>query len=290
MELGRLLDAFHGLDLGKNFVQQISLVKQLEGTPGVAFGQHLCKLIADALARDLMDLRRKLPDRGKGCRLDRVFKTRGKPNGAQHAELVFRKAQRWITDGSDAPGFEVLLSTHEVEHLVIYRIEQQTVDGEVAALNVFAWISGEADLVGMTAVRVADVGSKGGDLNGVALTRGTLFFRDRDEDNSELCADCVSLGENAHDIFRDGIGSYVVVGRFTAEEQIAYAAAYEIRLMAMIPEGTNDRNGEFAHLLMIQSDLGACSDLRGRGARATFLSSNLKDMSGRNLFGLSLRL
>jgi hypothetical protein len=274
MELGRLLDAFHGLDLGKNFAQQTSLVKQLEDTPGVAFSQHLCKLIADALARDLMDLRRKLPDGGKGCRFDRVFKTRGKPNGAQHAELVFGKTQRGITDGSDAPGFEVLLPSHEVEHLVIYGIEQQTVDGEVAALNVFAGISGEADLVGMAAIRVADVGPKGCNLNGVTLSGGALFFRNREEHNSELRADGVCFRENPHDFFRASIGGDVVIGRFAAEEQIAYAPAYEIRLMAMIPEGTNDRNGEFAHLLMIQSDLGGCSDLRGRGARATFLSSN----------------
>jgi len=55
----------------------------------MAFGQHLSELIADALARDLVDLRRKLPDGGKGGRLNRVFKTRGKadrsrtPHGQQ---------------------------------------------------------------------------------------------------------------------------------------------------------------------------------------------------------------
>jgi hypothetical protein len=92
----------------------------------------------------------------------------------------------------------------------------------------------------MTAVRVADVGSKSCDLNGVALTRDALLFKDRDEHNSELCANGVCFGENPHDLFRDSIGGDVVVGWLTAEEQIAYAAAYKKGLMAMVTQGSNN--------------------------------------------------
>jgi hypothetical protein len=58
--------------------------------------------------------------------------------------------------------------------------------------------------------------------------------------------------------------------------------------MAVVTKNSNDRDGEFAHNLIIQSDLGGCSDLR-RGSRVTVSSSDLEDMSDRNLFSVPLR-
>ena len=57
MKLRRLLHAFHARDLRQHLAQQAGFVQQLEGPPRMAFGQHLGELIADALARYLVDLR-----------------------------------------------------------------------------------------------------------------------------------------------------------------------------------------------------------------------------------------
>src|SRR5207248_383579 len=60
MKLRRLLDSFHRLDLGKNFVQKPSFIKQKESLPCMAFDEHFCKLVANPLARNLVNL---------GCKL-----------------------------------------------------------------------------------------------------------------------------------------------------------------------------------------------------------------------------
>ena len=47
----------------------------------------------------------------------------------------------------------------------VHRIEQHAVDGEVAALHIFARIAAEAHLIRMAAVGVADIAAKGRDLD-----------------------------------------------------------------------------------------------------------------------------
>ena len=49
MELGRLLDALHGGDLGQDVGQQAGLVQQFEAAARAAFGQDADQFVADAL-------------------------------------------------------------------------------------------------------------------------------------------------------------------------------------------------------------------------------------------------
>ena len=88
----------------------------------------------------------------KGFGFDREIEARGEADGAEHAEFVFGEAQRGIADGADDFGVEIAASADEVEDLVGERIEQQAVDGEVAALDIFLWSFAEADLVRMAAI------------------------------------------------------------------------------------------------------------------------------------------
>src|SRR5580658_10464925 len=165
MKLRRLLNSFHGFDLGQHLAQQSAFVEQKKGLACMALDQHPGELIANALLRYLINLRGRLLNRLKSSRLDGVSETRGEADSTQHPELVFGEPSVRIADGSDDSGFEILASANEIQNLVRDRIEQQAVDGEIAAFDIFSRILAETNLVGMTSVAVSDVAAKGGDFN-----------------------------------------------------------------------------------------------------------------------------
>src|SRR5579864_4607022 len=141
-------------------MKQAGFIEQLKGTPGMALGEHSRKFIANPLARDLMNLGCELPDRSESCRLNRVLKTRGEPDCAQHAQCVFAKAKCGISNCTNNFCIEVLPPADKIQHFVLHRIEQQAVNGEVAALNIFARITAETDFIGMAAVGISHITTK----------------------------------------------------------------------------------------------------------------------------------
>ena len=131
----------------------------------MAFDEHFGQLVAHTLAGNLMDPGSQLLDRAECLRLDGVTEPRGKAHRAQHAQLVFGETQSRIADGADDFGSQILLPADVVENFVRYGIEQQAVDSEVAALDIFPSALAEAHPIGVTAVAVADVRTESGDFN-----------------------------------------------------------------------------------------------------------------------------
>ena len=133
------------------------------------------------------------------------------------------------SDGANDSGFEVLAAADKIQHFILDGIEQQPVDGEVAALDIFLSALAEAYLVGMAAVAVADVTAEGGDLN-----RVVRVVSERNQHNSELRAHGVGFGKDPHDFVGRGVGGNVVIGGFDTEQQIAHAAADQVSLVARV--------------------------------------------------------
>jgi hypothetical protein len=90
--LRRLRDAFHARDFGQHFGEEAGFIEQLKGAAGVAFGEHLGKLVADTLAADCVNARGESADGGVSGGFDFKSEARGEADGAQQAELVFLKA------------------------------------------------------------------------------------------------------------------------------------------------------------------------------------------------------
>ena len=261
MKLGRLLDAVHAVHLGQHLVQQSGAVEQLEGAARVAFGEHLGQLVADALAAHLLNARRQALDGGEGFRLDGVAEARGEAHRAQHAQLVLGEAALRIADGADDAGLQVVAAADKIEHaIVVQRVHQQAVDGEVAALHVLLRVFGVADAVGMASVGVGAVVAEGRDLDVVRMLGRNGRWRrlvwvpnpsflclagsfQRYQHNAELRADGVGLREDAHDLRRRGIGGDIVIGGGDAEQRVADAASGEISLEAAVAKLANDIGG-----------------------------------------------
>src|SRR5579859_3556170 len=114
MKLRRLFNSLHGFDLGQNFVQQSGFVEKKKSLARPPFGQHLAEFIANALPRDLMNLRCQCLNRMKCSGLDGVAKTRREADGKQHPELVLGKAPLRVADGSNDSGFEIFASANKI--------------------------------------------------------------------------------------------------------------------------------------------------------------------------------
>src|SRR5689334_11040320 len=119
MKLGRLFNSLHGFDFRENLVEQPALIEELEGFLRLAFGQHPSEFLADTLARHLMDLGCKLLNCPESRRIYLVPEPSGEANRPKHAQLVFGETKLSIPNGTDDPGPQVLLSTDEVEHLIL---------------------------------------------------------------------------------------------------------------------------------------------------------------------------
>ncbi len=85
MKLGRLFNAFHRPDFGKDLLEEPGLIQQFERLPGRALGKHFCEFFAEALRRNLVDLGDVAANRPKRCGFDFESKARGESHRAHHA-------------------------------------------------------------------------------------------------------------------------------------------------------------------------------------------------------------
>jgi len=178
VELRRLLDAFHSGDFGKDLDKEIGFVEELECSARVTFCEHFGQFFTDTLTAYGMDARGELADCGEGGGFDGEAETGSKADRAKEAEVVFFETLFGSTNGADYAGIEIVEAANVIEQscanggrLLIWRgigemsrVEQQAVDREVAALDVFCGSFGIADFVGVAAVGINTIVSEGGDF------------------------------------------------------------------------------------------------------------------------------
>src|SRR6201993_3665977 len=211
---------------------------------------------------DLVNARGHLVHRGERRWFDAVVETSREAYGAEHAQLVFRKSQHGVADGTNEVGVKVLATSDKIQHFPGNRIHQQAIDGEVAASNVFARIFAVTHLVGVTSIAVADVGAEGCYLNHVGfggswgggftsvlggrviLLSGVVLARNRHQHDAELGSRGIRFRENPHDLLGRGVSGDVIVSGLATEQQIAHAAAAEVSLVAAVSQGGDNRDSE----------------------------------------------
>ena len=124
------------------------------------------------------------------------------------------------------------------------RIEQQAVDGEVAALHVFFGVLRVAHLIGMAAIGVRAVGAERCDLGHASFFDRSVLALRRDRRRNQHHAEVRAHRKGARKHFQHHIRSRgsrdVVVLRLAAQQQIAHAPAGEIGLVARRAQGLED--------------------------------------------------
>ena len=69
--------------------------------------------------------------------VDLVIERRSKAHRAQHTEPIFFETLGGIADRANDLRFDVAAAADEIDHFVFLRIEEHSVDREVAAFRVF---------------------------------------------------------------------------------------------------------------------------------------------------------
>src|SRR5262249_54225828 len=244
MKLRRLLNALHAFDFRQDLLQRTSVVEQLKCSPRAPLGEHLQAFVANALTAYLVNLWREFADSSKRAGVNLIAKAGSKANSPKHAQLVFRKSLARVADGTDDFALQIFATAHIVEHFLCDRIKQQTIDGEVAALNIHSCIPAEFHLIRMAAVSVAAIAAKGRNSDGIVFASAIrTIARDGNEHDSKLLANRIGLRKQPHDVLGQRGGGYVIIGGLTTEHQIAHASPNQISRMPCLTQFTHNARG-----------------------------------------------
>jgi hypothetical protein len=247
VELWRLGDSAQTDDFGKDLGQEAEVEEQRKAAVRATLGEDSGELVADAFCADLGDLCGVAAD-GGGCDgIDLEVETGGKTDSTQHAELIFGEAKARIADGADDAGGEVIAAVDEVDgggggvagSVVGEGIEEQAIDGEVAAEDIFAGVGGEANGVGTAAIGVGAVVAEGGNFSDDVLFIEWLA----DKDDAEVRAHGEGFGEERDDLAWSGGGGDIEVHGRDAQQQIAHAAAGEEGLVTRFAQTADEVEG-----------------------------------------------
>src|SRR3989441_1044223 len=133
----------------------------------------------------------------------------GEAHGAQHAQAVLGDARAGVADSADDAGAQVRQPADEVDHLAAEGVEEEPVDGEVAALGVRTRRA-EVDARRAAAVHVGVVRAEGRHLE-----RHPVLDH---QDDAELRADRHGAPEERLHGLRGRAGGDVEVERLAPEE------------------------------------------------------------------------
>ena len=189
---------------------------------------------------------------GSSCQwLNLKTKACRKTHRSQHAELVFLKARVGIADGAHQSLCKILLAADEIKHSRLqfarssqrkrvweqHRIEQHSVDCEVATFDVFLRPIREPHLVWPASVGVSALAAKGGNLRHNFSTLIAVCH----QHYAKMRAYREGAGEHLQNGIWTRIRRHVIVGGIVPEQQIAHAATGVVSLVALGAKLTYNR-------------------------------------------------
>lgn len=214
-------------------------MSEAHGDVAMGIDEHPLEFLGDPLGADGVDVGGHRADSFRGGGVELEVEVAGEAEGAEEAEFVFTEAFEGIANSADDAFGEVLLAADVIEDLISDRIEEHTVDGEVAALGVF-FRGAEDDVLGTTAIKVGAFGAEGGDFD-IAGPGGAV-----DQNHAEGGPDGAGFpaAEEFLDGLRTGIGGDVVILGDFAEEKIADTASGPEGSVACASKLLDDFEGE----------------------------------------------
>ena len=231
MKLGGLLDAFQGVNFRENVFEQSGITEQFETASCAAFGEDQYQLVVNALDACFGNCRCDLGDGAVGFIIDYEVEPCGESDGAEYSEVVFLESFLWFPDGANGTRCEVFLPANIVDNIVVLRIEEEGIDGEVTSARILLLVD-EFDGGGVASVCVWAVFSEGRDFD-VFVLGGYAY-------DAELGADGDAVGEYFHDLIGSCACGNVKVFGGCAEELIAYASACEEGAVSLLAKTVAD--------------------------------------------------
>ena len=265
-------------DVGEEALHEAGRVEAAEGLLGPAEGEEAQDLLEEAGARGGEDLVGVAADRLERVGVDREAEARGEADGAEHADGVLAEADVRVADAAQDPLAQVAQAADVVDHAVLERVVEERVHREVAAEGVLLGraegvVAHLVERAGRLRVAAAGRGGAGGvvRLRVAAEGRGLdLLLAEADQREAEAAPDDEGVAEEPLDLARAGVGRHVEVLGRAAEEDVADAAADEIRDEAGVVEAVQD--GERVGVDVARGDLRGGTEPVEKGHQRYFRS------------------
>ncbi len=133
-----LRQTFHRQQFRQNGPGQAKFQEQVHAAGPVWRQQQFPQLLGNPLRAHNQDLPGHRGNRHRRRRFHGEIETRGDAHGAEHAQLVLGKAHGRLADRAQNLPLQVRLSADIIDELVLQRIEEHAVDGEISPQRVFA--------------------------------------------------------------------------------------------------------------------------------------------------------
>jgi len=155
-------------------------------------------------------------------------------NEADHPDGVLDKTDVGLADRAEDPFFKVGIASDVIDDGLVFDVVKKAVDGEIAAEDIF--LLGSPYVVSDDQVGYASVSrTEGGNFND--------FLAKPDMRQPESAADQDRVAEKGPDLFGLGGSGDIEIFGALLEQEVAYAAADEIGLMARLAELQYDVGG-----------------------------------------------
>jgi hypothetical protein len=211
--------------------EDAEICSKVQGACRVRGGKDPLDLCADSFTREAGCQRGVPLDRRGGTWLYLQVKARNEPDRAQHAQRIFHKAFRRITNRTEYTVGQVLSSAMRINDRAIgdwigtaTRLRGETkrdrVDREVATSKIALDTREEGDLVRSTGVATAAICAEGGDLANYAVAGGNA-----DGAKSILVG---GVWEECTQLIWRRLGGEIPIGRHSPSNHIANGAADNI--------------------------------------------------------------
>jgi hypothetical protein len=239
MEIRGLIASFQRFHLRENHAEESALIKEIKSPEAIRGEQNLAEFVADPLRADRMNLGSQLKEGAPGSRINGESESGCEADGTEQAELILGKALGGIANGPDEMILKIISSSHIIEYLLLDRVIEEAVDGEIPSVRITFGI-GVVDALGMASVVVGTISPEGGHLKlGAPLQH---------QNHAKLSSDGYRSGKKGLYLLRARAGCHVVVVGFQAEEPVTDTAACIECLIPLGTEALHDRScGGFTH-------------------------------------------
>jgi hypothetical protein len=250
--------------------QRVDLPQQLEAAPRRARAQQLHHFLEHARRRAAGNLLDVLLHRRKRRRLDVEGALGREADGPQDAHRILAHPHVGVADGPHQRRGQICLAADVVDHPPLVDVVEERVDGEVAPPRILLLGAEDVVVADEQVVRevlqfVERVGAEGGDLD-------DLPAAEEDVREPEAPPDQPRVAEDLLHLVRVRAGRDVEVLRADTEQEVADAAAHEVRLVTGAPQPADDLDGVGVEELLgdLGGRLGRCFAVRLDGQAAGY--------------------
>lgn len=232
MKFRRLFHPMQPINLRQNLLQQPGPIQQLKCEPCMALRKHARQLIPHALIAHLANIHGMLTNGSLSPSLNLKPKPRRKPNRPQHPQLILAEPHHRIANRPNQLGGKIIPSAHIIQNRLSLRIEQHSIDREVAPHHIFPRILGKPHCIRTPPIRVSSIAAKCSHLGHNLLAIDLIGH----QNHAKVSAHGKRPRKQTLHNIRTRRSSHIKIRRSNPEQQITHTTTGKVSVKAFSPQ------------------------------------------------------